>query len=113
MKFALSKAQRFGWQGLKGRAYNSKKDFRNASAAYFEVSTHHGRVKSKLSDRVYYILEGQGRFVINNKSFPVRKTDVIIVPRKTPYDYFGRMKLFLVHVPAFDQEYEVNLEHHS
>ena len=110
MKFTLRKATEFGWKGLKGYAYSSKKDFKNASAAYFEVQTHHGKVKNRLSDRIYYVLEGKGRFIINNKIFPVIKTDLIIVPKNTSYDYVGKMKLFLVHVPAFDQKYEMKLE---
>ncbi len=109
MRFRLKDAQKFEWEGLKGYAYNSKKEFRNASAAYFDVKTQHGRVKNRISDRVYYVLEGKGRFIINNKSFPVSKTDVVIVPKNTPYNYVGKMKLFLVHVPAFDAKYEVEL----
>jgi mannose-6-phosphate isomerase-like protein (cupin superfamily) len=109
VKFKLKNAQRFEWKGLKGYSYNSKKEFGNASAAYFEVETQHGKVKNKISDRVYYILEGKGKFVINGKSVPVGKTDVVIVPKNTPYNYLGKMKLFLVHVPAFDARYEMKL----
>jgi ethanolamine utilization protein EutQ (cupin superfamily) len=110
MKFTLKKAFKFGWKGLEGRAYNSKEDFPNASAGLFKVTGKHGRVKSLVSDRVYFVVEGKGRFTINGKTIPVEKTDVVIVPKNTPYDYEGRMKLFLVHTPAFDQEKEVELE---
>ena len=39
----------------------------------------------------------------------VKKTDVIIIPHNTPYDYSGKMKLFLVHTPPWNEEAEVNL----
>lgn len=110
MKYTLKNAFQFGWKGLKGWAYNSKNDFPNASAAYFEVDDHHGKVKTNLSDRIYYVIEGKGEFIINDKIVPVEKTDVVIVPKKTPYDYRGNLKLFLVHVPAYDESYEVKLE---
>lgn len=113
MKFTLKKAIKFGWKGLKGWAYNSKEDFANASSAYIEVTGRHGKVRSEKSDRIYLILEGEGEFVVNEEVVPVKKMDVVIVPKNTPYDYRavkGTMKLFFVHVPAFSPEAEIKLE---
>ncbi len=110
MKFELKNAKKFGWNGLKGWAYNSKEEFKNASAAYFEVDGNHGKVRNKLSDRIYFVLDGKGEFIINDKTIPVKKSDVIVVPKNTPYDYRGKMKLFLVHTPAFDAEFDEKLE---
>ncbi len=113
MKFTLKEARSFGWDGLKGLAYNSKENFENASAAYFEVIKRHGKVKTGCSDRIYFVLEGKGEFVINGEKVLVEKSDVIIVPKNTPYDYKtmgGTMKLFLVHCPAYDAEFEEKLE---
>lgn len=113
MKFRLKEAFQFGWDGLKGWAYNSKDDFAGASAAYFEVEGKHGKVKSKKSDGVYYVVEGKGEFVVGGETVLVEKSEVVIVPKNTPYDYRsieGTIKLFLVHCPAFDPEGEVKLE---
>ncbi|VVB59878.1 Cupin domain protein [uncultured archaeon] len=110
MKFELKNAIKFGWNGLKGWAYSSKDEFKNASAAYFEVDGSHGKIRNKLSDRIYYVLEGKGEFIINDKIISVKTSDVIIVPKNTPYDYRGKMKLFLVHTPAFDAEFDEKLE---
>ena len=113
MKFSLENAFSFGREGLKGQAYNSKDDFPNASAAYFEVTGSHWKVKTTTSDRIYLVLEGQGEFTIGDKVISVSKTDVIIVPKNTIYDYRaigGTLKLFLVHTPAFDPEAEVKFE---
>jgi mannose-6-phosphate isomerase-like protein (cupin superfamily) len=112
-KFELKEARDFGWEGLKGKAYNNSSDFKNASAAFFEVTGRHGKVKSLVSDRIYYIMEGEGEFIINEKAVPVKAGDVIIVPKNTPYDYRNKgkvLKLFLVHTPAFEPDGEVNLE---
>ena len=113
MRFKLKDAYKFGWKGLKGWAYNSKNDFPNASATYFEVTGKHGKIKTTKSDRVYLVLEGKGEFIINDKVINVEKDDVIIVPKNTPYDYKakrGIMKLFLVHTPAFEPEAEEKLK---
>ncbi len=113
MKFILKNARQFGWDGIKGFAYNDSKDFPNASGAYFEVTSSHGKVKTIKSDRVYYVLEGKGEFTIAGETVPVEKTDVVIVPKNTEYDYratSGTMKLFLVHTPAYESAAEVKLE---
>jgi len=113
LKFKLNNAFQFGWEGLKGWAYNSKEDFNRASVAVFEVTGRHGKVKSLMSDRVYLVLEGKGEFIINEEVIPVEKDDVIIIPKNTPYDYRaveGTLKLYLVHAPAYDEKKEVKLE---
>lgn len=113
MKFTLKNARQFGWDGLKGYAYNDSRDFPNASGAYFEVTRSHGKVKTTKSDRVYYVLEGKGEFIVAGETISVEPTDVVIVPKDTEYDYratSGTMKLFLVHTPAYDPDAEVKLE---
>lgn len=113
MKFKLKDATFFGWDGLKGWAYNSKDDFRNASAAYFEVTGNHGMVKNTVSDRIYLILDGKGEFMVDGELILVEKTDVVIIPKDTPYDYKakeGVLKLFLIHSPAFNDSADIKLK---
>jgi len=113
MKYTLKKARKFSWEGLKGWAYNSKEDFKNASGAYIEVTGKHGKIKTLKSDRVYYVINGVGEFIINDEVIPIEKSDVVIVPSNVIYNYRakeGKLKLFLVHTPAFDQDSEVSLE---
>lgn len=113
MKFTLDKAYKFGWKGLMVKAYNSKEDFKDASAAIFEVTGSHGKIKTTLSNRIYLVLDGEGEFIIKDKIISVKKTDVIIIPKNTPYDYKAKkkqvLKLFLVHTPAYDEKYEIKL----
>ncbi len=113
LKFKLKNTFQFGWEGLKGRAYNSKEDFPGASAATVEITGRHGKAKSLVSDIIYLVLEGKGEFIINEEIIPIEKNDVIIVPKNTPYDYRavdGTLKLYLVHTPAFDEHKEVKLK---
>lgn len=110
MKFQLKNAKRFGWKGVKGYEYSAKEDFKNASVAYAEISGRHGKIRNVKSDRVYIIAEGKGEFIINGEVVPVEKTDVIIIPKNTPYDYQGEMKIFLVDCPAFEKGADVKLE---
>jgi|ERR1022692_2017733 mannose-6-phosphate isomerase-like protein (cupin superfamily) len=100
--YHLRDAFAFGWPGLEGQSYSEATDFDRASAARFKVTDHHGRVYNEISDRIYLVLEGSGHFTVAGQRFKVTKTDVIIVPRMTEYDYGGNMELFLVHCPAYD-----------
>jgi mannose-6-phosphate isomerase-like protein (cupin superfamily) len=114
MKFSKSKAFKSGWDGLDFWAYSSKDDFANTSATYFETTKAHGKIKTTVSDRIYYVIEGQGVFEIDGSQEKVGPTDVIIVPKNTEYDYWATdgttLKLFMVHVPAFDPAGEVLLD---
>src|SRR3989344_3114868 len=110
MKFSKENAVRFGWNGIQGWALSSSADFPRASVAYFEVNGSHGSVKSTLSDRIYYVLAGEGKFIIDGQDFSVLEGEVVIVPKDTFYDYVGEMKLLLVHAPAFDSKSEVWME---
>lgn len=112
MKFTRQKALKFGWKGIKGWAYNSKDDFKDASATYIETTGKHGKVKNRKSNRIYLVLDGKGRFDIDGKKISVQKDDVIIVPKNTPYDYkttSKELKLFLIHSPAFDEKADLKL----
>jgi len=114
MKYSLSNATEFGWSGIKAKAISSKDDFPGASAAYFEVTGSHGRVKTECSDRIYLVLEGTGEFDVDGKIVSVIKDDVVIVPKNTPYDYKATdgttLKLYLVHTPAYDKKFEKKVD---
>ncbi|MDD3648012.1 MAG: cupin domain-containing protein [Candidatus Dojkabacteria bacterium] len=114
LKFTIKEARKFERTGRKGWIYNSKDDFENANAVYLEMECRHGKVKDLKSDRVYYIVEGKGEFQVKNVEFRVKETDVVIVPRNTPYDFEnkgeGKLKVLLINCPAFERENSIKLE---
>jgi mannose-6-phosphate isomerase-like protein (cupin superfamily) len=110
MKFTRDKARRFGWKGIDGWAYLSREDFPEMSCSYIIVTGRHGRTKSLTNNRIYFVIEGRGEFIINDKSIRVSAGEAVVVPKNTPYDFRGDMKLFLVNSPAFDPEGDIKLE---
>lgn len=40
----------------------------------------------------------------------VGKDDVLLIPRNTVYDYWGHMRLFLAHTPAYEQDSDVHYD---
>lgn len=99
-----------GRPSVQGRPIITSNDFERLGCGVFQVETRHGLIKNIASDRVYLVLEGQGRFTIAGDAFDVVKGDVVLVPRNTPYDYEGHLKLFLVHSPANNDEADISLE---
>lgn len=117
MKFTFDKAFVKEWKekGIKFWIYNSKEDFKRASGVYIEIKKGggHGNVKTTLSDRIYYVLSGKGEFIVKGMKTKVKEGEVVIIPKNTQYDYRaagGILKLFLVHTPAYDGDYEVRYE---
>ena len=110
MKFTLQNAKQFGWDGIRGFEYSNKSDFSNVSIAYAEITGWHGKIKNIKSDRVYIIFDGEGEFILNDEIISVQKMDAVIVPKNTPYDYHGNMKIFLMDLPAFEAENDIKIK---
>lgn len=86
-KFTPEEASKFKWDGVKGLNYKLLELLPRKSVLYAELVKDHGIVSTKDAERVYYILEGEGEFVIANDKISTKKGDVIVVPPKTKYDY--------------------------
>jgi mannose-6-phosphate isomerase-like protein (cupin superfamily) len=80
------------------------------SCAMIAIDGDHGKIKALKSDRIYFILSGKGVFEIAGKKYSVSKGDLLLVPKKTPYNIIGKMRYFLVNSPAFDPKDDVLLE---
>ena len=57
------------------------------SLVYAEVEGEHGEVTTGESEWIYYIINGEGEFVIGNNKTAVKAGDVVTVPAKTLYNY--------------------------
>lgn len=53
------------------------------------------------SSKIYYVLEGTGKFKIDGETFSVKKDDCIEIPPNTEFIFAGKMKLLLIMQPAF------------
>ena len=96
---------------------NTKEDFERASVGIVESRGRHGRIKKNpISDRVYPVLDGEGEFRFggeegqDEETYPVSKDDVLLIPKGTVYDYEGRMRLFLAHLPAYEPGSDVHYD---
>jgi mannose-6-phosphate isomerase-like protein (cupin superfamily) len=111
-KFSLETAAPLGRDSVSGRIYSTMRDFDRLSAVHVETreAVRHGLIKNIACDRLYLVLSGSGTFRVDGEDQSVEASDIVIIPRGTPYDYWGRMSLLLVHAPANIDEADINLE---
>ena len=80
------------------------------SGALIEINGKHGKIRCIGEDRTYFVIEGKGKFIINDKETEVSEKDLIFIPKNTPYDIEGKMKFFLFCSPKFNAKHDVSLE---
>jgi mannose-6-phosphate isomerase-like protein (cupin superfamily) len=72
------------------------------SVTWVQVVGHHNRVVSDVTDRVYYIVEGEGEFqVADQPPGKVAAGDYVFIPKGTPYELDGHMTYLVMMGPAF------------
>ena len=80
------------------------------SVTWVRLSGRHRRLRTDRSTRVYYVIEGEGRFMVGGApEAEVRTGDVVVVPRGVAYALAGDLTYLVVNGPAFqsgDDVYE-------
>ncbi len=102
-----SKLQKKKRGNMKITEYKINQEF---SGAIIEIDGRHGKIKCTGEDRIYFILSGKGKFIIDGKSGTASKSDLIFIPKNTPYDISGKLRYFLISNPEFDPKHDVVLE---
>lgn len=79
------------------------------SAALVEINGAHGKLKCIGEDRIYFILDGEGMFIINDEESNISQNDLIFVPKNTPYNIIGKLRYLLICSPKFNPKNDVFL----
>lgn len=56
------------------------------------------------SDLAYFVLEGEGKFFVEDKEFSVKKGDLIFIPKNTKYKDSGPLTLLALSSPRFNRD---------
>lgn len=92
--------------GVRMRVYTTKADFRNAAVLYQETEKGHAEeFMHERSDFIYYVLEGNGTWIVEDREFEVRAGDVV-VPAGKRFWFRGHLKQVCVTAPAWEEQYE-------
>jgi mannose-6-phosphate isomerase-like protein (cupin superfamily) len=107
MIYKKENATEFEKQGVKMRVYNNKEQCPDASIVYQETEKGHSEefYHSK-SNFIFYIIEGAGTWIIEDKLYDVNAGDVIIVPPDKRFYYKGKLKQICITAPSWEPEYE-------
>lgn len=72
---------------------------------YIESHTgHEGVVVSDSLSHLYYILHGEGKFILDGSEHLVTKGQLIEIPPGVSFDYVGKMEMLLIMEPPFSPE---------
>jgi predicted house-cleaning noncanonical NTP pyrophosphatase (MazG superfamily)/quercetin dioxygenase-like cupin family protein len=94
-------------KGVKMRIYTTKAESENAGILCQE--THKGHTEEFLhekSDFIYYILEGDGVWIVEDREFEARAGDVVVVPAGKRFWFRGNLKQVCITAPAWEEQYE-------
>lgn len=78
-----------------------------STVVYEEVEKGHMQEwYSDVSTYQWFIVDGNGVYVINGEKHPVSKGDLVVVPPKQSMYYYGNMRMVLVTTPAYEETHE-------
>ena len=90
----------FKQQGLAGYNYDLKCE--GISLTIEDCFKGHNKYHiNGYSSKIYYVLDGEGKFKIADNIYNVKKDDCIEIPPNTKFVFAGKMKLLLIMNPAF------------
>ncbi|MFH1650372.1 MAG: cupin domain-containing protein [Candidatus Woesearchaeota archaeon] len=88
MKITKEQATREDWDEVKSWNYKLKGlNEKYQSVVYAELKGPHSEVTSNDVERIYYIIEGNGEFIIEGQTTQVQAGDVITIPPNKTFDY--------------------------
>jgi len=104
-KYTAKEADKFNKHGIDLTIYGQSEP--SANVCHVSVKKGHFQefydVKSAFT---YYIIKGEGTFVLNDEPVKVRATDLVVIPPNTRIHYFGNMEMVLTVSPAWEEKNE-------
>ncbi len=100
------------FDGLEIRDYTAGCDTSSSLAEItVPVGGRHSEAWSKRSDKYYYVIAGQIRFMLDRAEHDLAAGDSCLVPQGSHFAYENRTEkpttLLLIHTPSFDLDSEV------
>jgi len=88
---------------IKVRQLLNQDDINNVSVAIIKINGTNKRIINTKSDAVYYVIEGNGFFDINDEEVKVETGDLIFIPKGTTYFDKGSLTMLSINNPRYDQ----------
>lgn len=108
--FTKEQAERFEKHGVSMWQLGGTSE-QPAKVMYQETAHGHDEeLLNTTSTFTYYIVEGNGAFVISGVSHQVSAGNVVIIPPNTPFYYKGNLKQILVTTPQWKEGTDVHIK---
>ena len=108
--FRLPDNYSFEKVGIKGKIFDTRNLSDKVEFSVIETEKgHETKIIEKECIFSYYILEGNGFFEIAGQKEECRPGDLVMIPKGTPFRYFGKLKMLLVSTPWWFPEQEESL----
>jgi len=88
LKIPKTKAVKYVREGLTGYNYALPNIDGGTTVLYAELTGEHGERTIGNKPRIYFILEGTAKFIVDGQKFNVKPNDVIPVKPHSTYNYF-------------------------
>lgn len=96
--------------GIKGRKFLISELSKNAGIALITTQKgHETTIIEHKCDFIYYILVGNGYFLINDEKENFSKGNLVVIPHGSKFTYKGKCKMLLITSPTFYPEQEETL----
>ena len=93
--------------GIKGKIFPISELTKSTSLVLVETQLgHETTIIEHQSDFTYYILEGNGYFLINDAKEECSQGDLVVIPAGTKFTYKGKFKMLLSCTPPWAKEQE-------
>jgi len=97
----------FNKVGISGKIFPSSRTPSESGFVLIETSKgHETSIIEHKCNFVYYVLEGNGHFFVEDKKHDCKTGDLITIPPGTKFTYRGKLKMLLVTTPPFYPEQE-------
>ena len=88
--------------------YLTKNMVGNISVAVSHLNGKIDKTKNLESDRIYYFINANAKFEVDNEIVHVNDGDVIFISKNTFYSIEGKFDAVLINTPAFDIKNEIS-----
>lgn len=99
IKIPKSNAIVHGRKGLKASYYQLPEVLGGTTLATAVFTGEHGESTIGDRSRIYFVVAGKGKFVINGEAVPAATGDVVIIPPRATYNLFPigkKIEIFLI-----------------
>lgn len=96
--------------GITGRIYDTSALTNRTQHFLVDTETgHETTIVEHGCDFVYFVIEGQGTFLVDGQSQSCGPNDLIVIPAGTPFTYEGRLRMLVASTPPWREAQEQTL----